>query len=207
MAIYPFIEERFSENISYGATGGPGFSTEVFTSSSGAEQRNVLWSKAKCKYDVTHGIRDKADMDEIIAFFRIVHGKATGFRYKDWSDFELIDGLIGTGDGTTKDFQIVKRYSFGSQDDYVRELKKIVQSTVTGVTVGVAAQTEGTDFTIDYNNGRIIFNSPPGIGEDIRIGALEFDVPVRFDTDDMAISLEAFELESWTGIPLVELKL
>ncbi|MFN7185748.1 MAG: DUF2460 domain-containing protein [Alphaproteobacteria bacterium] len=34
----------------------------------------------------------------------------------------------------------------------------------------------------------------------------QFDVPVRFDIDQMAVSIEAFQLYSWGQIPLVEIR-
>ena len=36
---------------------------------------------------------------------------------------------------------------------------------------------------------------------------LEFDVPVRFDTDHMAVTIETFRLHRWQQIPLVELRI
>ena len=33
----------------------------------------------------------------------------------------------------------------------------------------------------------------------------EFDLPVRFDTDAMSSTLVAYQIHSWSGIPLVEL--
>jgi uncharacterized protein (TIGR02217 family) len=34
----------------------------------------------------------------------------------------------------------------------------------------------------------------------------EFDVPVRFDTDRMAITIEQINLHQWSGIPIVEIR-
>jgi uncharacterized protein (TIGR02217 family) len=34
----------------------------------------------------------------------------------------------------------------------------------------------------------------------------EFDVPVRFDTDHMAVTIETFRLHRWQQIPIVELR-
>ena len=35
---------------------------------------------------------------------------------------------------------------------------------------------------------------------------LEFDVPVRFDTDHMAVTIETYRLHAWQQIPIVELR-
>jgi uncharacterized protein (TIGR02217 family) len=34
----------------------------------------------------------------------------------------------------------------------------------------------------------------------------EFDVPVRFDTDHMAVTIESYRLHSWQQIPILELR-
>jgi uncharacterized protein (TIGR02217 family) len=34
----------------------------------------------------------------------------------------------------------------------------------------------------------------------------EFDVPVRFDTDHMAVTIETYQLQNWQEIPIVELR-
>ena len=35
----------------------------------------------------------------------------------------------------------------------------------------------------------------------------EFDVPVRFDTDQMDLSVESYGASSWGSIPLIEVRL
>lgn len=205
-----FIEQRFPPNISYGSKGGPSFNTSVFTASSGYEQRNINWEAARCKYDVSHGIRSTEDMNDVLDFFYAVKGRATGFRYKDWADYKLTQGLIGTGNASETAFQIVKKYTVGSEV-YTRNLRKIVTPSVGPpvipfeVYVNDVLKTITTDYTINYNTGVITFTSPPANGHTIKV-TCEFDVPVRFDTDEMMTTLEAFELQTWDGIPLVEIK-
>lgn len=201
----PFVEVRFPENISYGSAGGPKFKTDVFTAASGFEQRNSVWAEARAEYNVAHGIKDKADMDDLIKFFFNMRGKATGFRFKDWADYEARSQQIGVGTGTQTVFQIVKTYTTGAQT-YTRALRKIVDGTLAGLTVNAVTQTLGVDFTLNVNTGEITFVTPPANTHPIAFSVVEFDVPVRFDTDHMPISIEAFEVESWGAIPLVEVR-
>jgi uncharacterized protein (TIGR02217 family) len=49
--------------------GGPKFSTNVIILSSGYESRNQNWALARAEYDISTGIKTKADMDAVIAFF------------------------------------------------------------------------------------------------------------------------------------------
>ena len=72
-----FIETpRFPDNISQGASGGPGYQTEVVVVASGREKRNITWPLPRGRYDVAHGVRTQAQMDILIAFFRSVRGRA-----------------------------------------------------------------------------------------------------------------------------------
>jgi hypothetical protein len=49
-------------------------------------------------------------------------------------------------------------------------------------------------------------DTPPGVGIKVVVNCTEFHVPVRFDVDEMPLTLEAFEVESWDGISLIEVK-
>ena len=196
-----FIETpRFPVNISEGSSGGPEFKTFIFEGSQGNEQATVAWSKAKAKYDVGYGIRDTEDMDIVRQFFYECRGKAVGFRYKDWADFKLTDELIATGDGVTTVFKLVKTY--GATNPYVRRIFKPINGTFS-VTVGGAPVTEGAGVTVDYSIGKVTFGVAPADGAEIR-ATCEFDVPVRFDIDQMNASFEGYQSETWGSIPLVE---
>jgi uncharacterized protein (TIGR02217 family) len=204
MPVTAFLETpRFPVDISEGARGGPEFSTEVFTAVSGAEQRNMLWSEARCKYDVGFGIREKDDMLTVIDFFYACRGRATGFRFKDWTDYEIVAETAQPYNGSTTVFQISKNYTVGSQT-YSRAIRKPIDGTLSAVTANAVAVVEDTDFTVDYTTGLMTFGSAPA--QPVVVGLCEFDVPVRFDTDNLEITAEAAELESIQSIPLVEIR-
>jgi hypothetical protein len=93
-----FHEVRFPDNIAYGATGGPEFATTVVATGAGHEKRNVNWSEARGRWDVASGLKKQAQIGELIAFFRARRDKAYGFRFKDWTDYEATDQLLGAGD-------------------------------------------------------------------------------------------------------------
>jgi uncharacterized protein (TIGR02217 family) len=136
-----FHEILFPAEISYGSSGGPKFKTTIFEADSGYEQRNIDWSNQKAEYDVSHGIKDQAQMDALTAFFYARRGRAYGFRFKDWNDYSIAAQQIAVGDGATLVFQIVKTYrsaqtESGETDTYIRKLTKIAWGSVAGVTVG-----------------------------------------------------------------------
>ena len=197
---------RFPEDISFGSRGGPEFSTAVLTLASGYEQRNRNWLMALHKYNVAYGIKTREQMETLRDFFFARAGKFRGFRYKDWADFEAATVTLSVaGDGLETEFQLEKVYLSGSVT-YVRNIIKPVSGTLTGVTVNAIPQTETTHYTVDYDTGIITFITPPGVGEAVAYTSLEFDVPVRFDTDFLDAEWEFWETQSVPNIPLVEVR-
>lgn len=201
-----FLESpRFPEQISYGSSGGPSFKTFIYEGNSGIEQGTVAWSRARHRYNAQKGITDKADMDEVRAFFLNVMGRARGFRWKDWGDYELVEEEIGTGDGVEDVFRITKKYVTGSLT-YTRRIFK----PVTGIQVFVndVLKTITTHYVIDLTTGIITFQpgAIPAVDEDVTVTG-EFDVPVRLDTDALDAAHDGFLIETWGSIPLVELLL
>lgn len=99
-----FEEIQFPSDISYGAVGGPVYSTDIVTTFSGHKQRNSNWQNARAKYNVATGVKTESQWQALIAFFRARRGKAVGFRFKDWGDYEAINQQIGVGNGSNKIF-------------------------------------------------------------------------------------------------------
>lgn len=204
-----FLETpRFNEGISYGSAGGPGFNTTVFTGHGGAEQRGVNWEVSKGKWNVAQGVRDEDDMKIIRAFFFAVRGKAVGFRYKDWNDYQFTDQVpIGEVDGVNDTFLLTNTYEAGALS-YTRRLFKPVEDTlvvkVDDVEVPIGGAPDEVD--IDFTTGTLVFGASviPTMGQDVTVSG-EFDCAVRFDTDDLIASADSFKTQSWTSIPLVEL--
>ena len=58
-----FHEVQFPVDISYGAVGGPSYSTGVITSMSGGEQRGQHWAQSRIKYDVSQNVKKKEQLD------------------------------------------------------------------------------------------------------------------------------------------------
>ncbi|MFQ5348051.1 MAG: TIGR02217 family protein [Rhodothalassiaceae bacterium] len=202
---------RLPAAISFGSSGGPRFSTEIVVTASGHERRNQDWLEARAEYDLAGGIRSEADLATLVAFFRARAGRAFGFRLKDWADFSSAapgaaisasDQAIGSGDGTTTEFQLVKAYGDGAAT-HLRTIRKPVAGTVRVALDGVE-QTSG--WSVDDTTGVISFATPPAAGTAITAG-FEFDVPVRFAEDRIAVSLEAFAAGEVPSIRLFEIRL
>lgn len=202
-----FHEVLFPPLISYGSSGGGRMRTSVFTAGSGYEIRKKIWTYPKAEYDVSKGIQDQADMDDVIAFFYARRGRAYGFRYKDWNDFKFTFQRIAFGDGVKTDFQIIKTYTSTQAESsttitYDRRLTKIAWDTIAGVTIDDVVN---TDWEVDHNTGIISFDTAPAADAEIVIGVGEFHVPVRFDTDHLDMTHEFWNTLS-SQIPLVEVR-
>ena len=205
-----FHEARFPDNISRGARGGPERRTQIVQLASGDEERNASWANSRRRYDVAYGIRRADDLAAVVAFFEARNGRLHGFRYKDWADYKSAlpsqaitptDQQIGTGTGTQQTFQLAKRYTSGAQT-WVRTITKPVAGTVR-VALGMVEQMSG--WTVDTTTGVITFTVAPAGGVIVRAG-FEFDVPVRFDSDTLDVTLDFERLGSITSIPLLEIR-
>ena len=203
-------EVRFPDNISRGARGGPERRTQIVELASGDEERNASWANSRRRYDVAYGIRRADDLAAVVAFFEARNGRLHGFRYKDWADYKsalpsqaitATDQQIGTGTGSLKTFQLSKRYASGAQS-WARTITKPVSGTVR-IALGTVEQMSG--WTLDATTGVITFTTAPANGVVIRAG-FEFDVPVRFDTDTLDVTLDIERLGSITSIPLLEIR-
>lgn len=195
------VDVRFPEDIAYGSSGGPEYATDVVATESGHEQRNINWQAARARYNVAHGVKTQAQLDALIAFFRARKGRAIGFRFKDWGDYQGINQLLGTGNGSATQFQLVKRYTSGGVEE-VRTVTKPVSGTLK-VYFNTVLQTSGV--SVNTSTGIVTLSPPPGSGVAVTAD-YEFDVPVRFDTDRLSASLDAYGVHSWNDIPLVELR-
>lgn len=206
-----FHEVRFPVGISFGSTGGPERRTQVVSYGSGFEERNQQWADSRRRYDAGYGIRRVDDLHAIIAFFEERRGRLIGFRWKDWTDWKSgppqteptpFDQILGTGDGETMAFQLTKAYG-ESAASWIRTIAKPVANTVL-IAVDGGVQAEG--WMVDATTGFVTFNDPPAEGAILTAG-FEFDVPVRFDTDRLDISLSYAEAGSIPRIPIIELRL
>jgi uncharacterized protein (TIGR02217 family) len=210
MTFADFHDVRFPLEISRGARGGPARRTDIVTLASGREHRNARWQHSRRRYDAGYGVRTLAALAEVVAFFEERRGRLTGFRWRDPLDWTSAPGNapptatdqpIGQGDGAQAAFQLVKRYG-GVHAPYDRPIVKPVAGTVRLAVGGV--QLASSEFVVDAASGLVTLAAPPPAGAAVRAG-FEFDVPVRFDIDELDVELSAFEAGAIPSIPLIEL--
>jgi uncharacterized protein (TIGR02217 family) len=203
-------EVRFPENVSRGASGGPQRRTQIVELASGVEERNASWANSRRRYDIAYGIRRIDDLAAVVAFFEARNGRLYGFRFKDWADHKscapsqtpaATDQLIGVGDGERTTLPLPKTYASGGQS-WSRAITKPVARTVR-IAPNVTEQPSG--WSVDTSTGIVTFATAPATGIAIRAG-FEFDVPVRFDTDALDVTLDVERVGSINSIPLIELR-
>ena len=207
-----FHDVRFPIDLALGATGGPSRRTEIVTLGSGSEKRNARWHASRRKYNVGYGIKTVVDLQAVISFFEERRGRLFGFRFKDPVDWKSttadmaitpLDQTLGAGNGVTTNFPLIKQYGDLATGYQRRILKPLIETLMVAVD-GVPANSSTWEF--DHSEGVLKFasNAIPANGSIITAG-FEFDVPVRFDLDEIAFNLTHFEAGDIPAIPLVEL--
>jgi uncharacterized protein (TIGR02217 family) len=174
-----FVETpRFPDYLAYGLRVGPRFNTSVVRVESGFEQRNELWSFPLVSLDGSTTHRTAAQKDEIDWFFRAMGGRRDGFRVRNPADYkDESHGIVSLISGNS--YQIQKQYVYGAVS-LARDITKPYND-------GTFTVTGGGSYTVDYTTGIITRNSgavPTG-------WTGKFDIPVRFDQDELVWTIAA----------------
>lgn len=186
----------------------PSFSTRIVGLASGQEYRSSTWADARMSYDIGPAVVDEGAAAELIAFFRARHGAARAFRLLDPLDHSSHamtgpptrhDVMLGTGDGVTADFALIKAYGTGA-DAQIRRITHPVAGSVLVAVNGSAA----TAWSL-IEGGIIRFAAAPASGALITAG-FQFHVPVRFASDVLETSGLTHNAAEMGGVELIEVK-
>ena len=208
-----FHDVLFPPAISRGSQGGPERKTDVVVLGSGHEQRNSRWADSRRSYNAGYGVKSLGDLDAIIHFFEERRGKLHGFRWRDHADHKSsapagdptpLDQVVGIGTGGISTFQLGKTYG-GAHAPYFRHVTRPVAGTVSIAVAGVVKAASA--YTVDFTTGHVTFAPAqvPTTGAVVTAG-FWFDVPVRFDTDKLEISLSGLQHGAIPNIPIVEIR-
>lgn len=212
----PFAEVRlYHKDIIEGTAGGAGFSTDININNGGFEQRNANWEYPLGSWEIGQRGYSKSTIDYLQSFHRQRRGRFQGFRFRDMADFAASATPLQSEDGFfTQGFiiptanplvgQLIKRYSDGT---FVAD--RIISKPVAGTFTGIPSHC-----IINLNTGAVASSTP--LTTDIAVG-FEFDVPVRFDTERLHVTLESTEGDveggDWEAIyqidalPIVEIRI
>lgn len=200
-AMEAFDDVRFPLALGAQAEVMPETSTAIAVAAGGAEARNIDWAEPRTRYDVGPGVRSEADVVALLDFFRARLGPARAFRLQDPFDHAtgspptFGDVAIGTGDGATTRFALVKRYGAMT--------RRITRPVAGSVRVGVnGVETPG--FAV-VAGGWVQLDVAPAPGVAVTAG-FAFDVPVRFAEDRLQVARATFGAGSAASVPLIEVR-
>lgn len=198
----------------------PRWSTAITQVDSGAEQANQRWAHPLYRFTLPEAVRDHAVFEAVRDQWLAMHGPAHTWPFRDPLDFAsqalsapnvaptvtMTDQVIGTGDGETTAFPLVKQYTRGSQT-YSRLIHLPIVSTVL-ISINDVAQPIGSPpaWTVSRPGGVITFATAPGFGAVIRAGFL-FDVEVRFESDDAFDGIvRSYHVSGFSDLTFVEVR-
>lgn len=199
---------RLPEYIERGSQFGPAFRNIVHEAISGNEQRDIQWTKSKRVGNLSYGLQTSADpmgdFRAILAMFLAHFGSMYPFRFRDWSDYTATNEVFGTGDGSKTQFQLTMTYDpqyilLGTEGSffYVRAITLLASTPVIKIDNVVT-----TAYTIS-SSGVVTFTTAPAAGKQLTWSG-EFDVPVRFDTDQLPVVTNEADLIAISAIPIKE---
>jgi uncharacterized protein (TIGR02217 family) len=207
----------------YPCASAPRFKTTIQVDAGGHEQSNQEWEHPLHRFTLPGAAgRDWGVIEALGKHWKVTRGphrtwawrdpldKASiDLRIPDERDEDVIDRLsatdqaIGTGDGFTDKFQLVKTYAVEGET-YERPIYHPVLSTVLIAADGVLVS--AADYTVSRLTGVVTFDVPPADGVEITAGYL-FDVEVRFESDDLFEAiLRTYAIGGFADIVLIEVR-
>jgi len=210
--------------VGYDFTGTPRFSTSITAVASGSERRNRNWIHPLHKFTAPQGVRCNEDIFALHEMWMVLGGPECTFPFRDPMDFASRrleapnvepqvaggDQALGTGTGFQRDFQLYKRYTFGTRT-YDRLIYRPIEDSVEVLINGLAPNDislAGGPYTwdVDRLTGIVTFDPAPHIGLVLTAGFL-FDVEVRFADDTTYESVvKAFRQSGFAALDLVEVR-
>lgn len=202
---------RLPVGIERGSGFGPSFRNVIQEAISGNEQRLAQWTKCRGVGNLSYGLLTSenplGDFRAILAMFRAHSGSLYPWRFRDWSDYTATDEIFGMGDGATTAFQLSKTYDpslilLGTPGSlfYVRAITLLDGAPT--IDVDGVTKTVVTDYNIS-TSGVVTFTSAPANGKQLTWTGV-FDVPVRFDTDQLPVVMNEADLTALSSIPIKE---
>lgn len=216
-----FVNLQLPEWLSNGSVLGPSWNTTVQETPGGGRNANQKQTRPRWRYDIAKSLLKLEDDDsqieaihELVRFFNAVKGARNTWKLWDPIDNSLHqDGrtlsetatdapVIGVGDGSETTFQIAKPYTFGGETTY----RPIVLPKPGSYTVWVdEVQVTPANYSIGEFNGKLILNTAPGAGEQVRV-MCHFYVHAAFTEEaDRWLAIEAQNnIGSIASLPVVE---
>lgn len=214
-----FVDQYLTRKVGgRGCISTPRFRTSIQVTHGGAERRNQEWEHPLHVFQLPEGVaRHPEVIEELRDHWMAMRGPLHSWPWRDPLDHAsrpltkpnvtpvptMLDQAIGTGDGFTDKYQLVKRYARGGQV-YLRTIRLPVAGSVVVAVDGEAV--DAADFSVERTSGMVTLADPPPAGQAVTAGFL-FDVEVRFESDDMFDGvLRALRVGGFADLTLVEVR-
>lgn len=198
-----FDDAVMPTGVRLGSTGKLITSSQKNYTRPGYRKINQLWEQKLRRLSLQFRKGD-ATFYQLREIAEAMEGPTHSFLCRDWTDWNSgrrmdNDGLayiaatdqplkntvtgLYVGDGSTKTFQMYKKYIKGATAAHYRKIQKPQSTTLRGA-VGGTGKTEGVDFTVAYATGIWTFTAAPGNGVAATWGGA-FYTPVAFVDDNV----------------------
>lgn len=169
--------------IEYPVSRSPMWDTLVQKPISGKETRLQLWTAPRYQWSLSFSYLGASgantDWQTLSGFFNSVAGAALPFHWTDPYDNAVTTQSLGTGDGTTTQFNFIRALG-----GFIEPVQDVTQSSVTVYNNGTS--TSAFTYLTDPNWGLtygIQFNTAPASGHTIT-ATFTYNWPCRFDKDN-----------------------
>lgn len=222
----PFVDEYLAPNVpGYPCVAAPRTKTTIQVDAGGGERRNQEWEHPLHRYVLPEAVARKWDVvQSLMNHWRVMRGPWRSWPWRDPLDFascdlpapgpkqspaiSATDQVIGTGDGFTNSFQLVKTYAVGLET-YRRPIYLPITASVIIAVDGILI--DPASYEVSRPGGVVTFGVAP-LAPDVdhpRIitAGFLFDVEVRFESDDaMEAILRAHRAAGFADVTLIEVR-
>jgi uncharacterized protein (TIGR02217 family) len=208
----PIVPDTSNNAAMFPLLGGQGFlttktpvwSTAIATATSGRERRRQQWSYPAWEFKLSHEVLRAAsslpELQKLFGFFGAHAGRGTSWSYYDASDNLVTDQQFGTGNGSTRTFQLVRTCGTGNLK-FTEPVRTILSTPK--VSIG-ASDSPSSNWTID-SLGQITFTTAPA-NTQVLTWSGQFAFLCRFLNDRLDATQMMDLLWSQSGLGFVTVK-
>ena len=192
-------EVRLPEDIERGASVGPMFSTSIVALSSGKEDANQDWAEDLIVADIAYGMMpDEATSDEdiengfkrIVDFFLLRRGRHRGFLFRNPLDSEGIRQVLRPNLAVPRTFQLTKTWQ-DAATSYTKRITRPVDASIVLFYNNVVVPRAGGNGVPSWQHvGKGVIQFSANVPAGVYTASFTYDVPMRFETDNLRIVLE-----------------
>lgn len=214
-----FVDQYMPPEVpGYPCVSAPRTKTSIQVSAGGGERRNQEWEHPLHRFVLPQAEgRQWEVLEGLKRHWLVMSGPFHSFPFRDPMDFASCDLLkpnltptvtrtdqaLGTGDGFTDTFQLVKLYQVGGQT-YSRTIHLPRLASLLVAVNGTLA--DPATYTVSRPGGEVQFDLPPANGAVLTAGFL-FDVEVRFESDDAFEGIvRTYQVGGFADITLIEVR-